>query len=69
MAVLFSLNGQVHGHYTSEFITRSLGMNLLKHHLLIHVDCTHMNYDFRKEMFMASRDRLKKGEETQQLRK
>tara|TARA_B100000378_G_scaffold269307_1_gene257239 strand:- start:13538 stop:16036 length:2499 start_codon:yes stop_codon:yes gene_type:complete len=69
MAVLFSLNGQVHGHYTSEFITRSLKLNLLKNHLLIHVDCTSMKYDFRKELFMASRDRLKDGEETQFLRK
>lgn len=69
MTVLFSLNGQVHGHYTSEFITRSLKMNMLKSHLLIHVDCTEMNYNFRKELFMASRDRLKDGEETQYLRK
>lgn len=68
MAVLFSLNGQVHGHYTSEFITRSLKLNLLKSHLLIHVDCTDIKYEFRKELFMASRDRLKEGEETQQLR-
>lgn len=68
MTVLFSMNGQVHGHYTSEFISRSLKMNLLKGYLLIHVDCTHMNYDFRKELFMASRDRLKDGEETQYLR-
>jgi hypothetical protein len=69
MSVIFSLNGQVHGHYTSEFITRSLKMNLLKNHLLIHVDCTKMNYEFRKELFMASRDRLKDGEETRELRK
>jgi len=27
-----------------------------------------MKYEFRKELFMASRDRLKEGEETQQLR-
>tara|TARA_R110000751_G_scaffold48931_1_gene108731 strand:- start:24211 stop:26673 length:2463 start_codon:yes stop_codon:yes gene_type:complete len=69
MSVLFTLNGQVHGHYTAEFISRSLKFNLLKSHLLIHVDCTEMNYDFRKELFMASRDRLKEGEETQYLRK
>ncbi len=69
MSVLFSVNGQVHGHYTSEFITRSLKLNLLKQHLLIHVDCTKMDYDFRKELFMASRDRLKDGEETRELRK
>ncbi|MAZ26671.1 MAG: hypothetical protein CL868_06285 [Cytophagaceae bacterium] len=68
MAVMFSLNGQVHGHYTSEFITRSLKLNLLKSHLLIHVDCTEMSYNFRKELFMASRDRLKEGQETQFLR-
>lgn len=68
MAVLFSLNGQVHAHYTSEFITRSLKMALLKNHLLIHVDCTQMKYAFRKELFMASRDRLKDCEETRLLR-
>ncbi|MYK43313.1 MAG: hypothetical protein F4039_04410, partial [Gammaproteobacteria bacterium] len=69
MSVLFSVNGQVHGHYTSEFITRSLKLNLLKEHLLIHVDCTDMKPSFRKELFMASRDRLKDGEETRTLRK
>ena len=68
MSVLFSINGQVHGHYTSEFITRSLKLNLLKEHLLIHVDCTNMDYNFRKELFMASRDRLKDGAETRHLR-
>ncbi len=68
MSVLFSVNGQVHGHYTSEFIVRSLQMNLLKHHLLIHVDCTRMDIEFRNKLFMASRDRLKGGEETRALR-
>ena len=68
MSVAFSVNGQVHGFFSSEFITRSLKMNMLKSHLLIHVDCTHMHYDFRKELFMASRDRMKDGEETQYLR-
>lgn len=68
MSVLFSINGQVQGNYTSEFITRSLKMNLLKNHLLIHVDCTNMDIDFRKELFMASRDRLKGGDETRALR-
>lgn len=68
MSVLFSMNGQVHGHYTSEFITKSLKFNMLKKHLLLHVDCTHLDYDFRKELFMASRDRLKSGRETKALR-
>lgn len=68
MSVMFSVNGQVHGHYTSEFITRSLKMPLLKSHLLIHVDCTHMRMTFRNELFMASRDRLKGADETRTLR-
>ena len=68
MSVLFSVNGQVHGHYTSEFITRTLKLPLLKSHLLIHVDCTAMNTEFRRELFMASRDRLKDGKESRKLR-
>jgi hypothetical protein len=68
MSVMFSVNGQVHGNYTSEFITRTLKFNLLKDYLLIHVDCTEMNPDYREELFMASRDRLKQGEEANALR-
>ena len=68
MSVMFSINGQVHGSYTSEFITRTLKFNLLKDYLLIHVDCTEMDPDFREELFMASRDRLKQGEEANGLR-
>lgn len=69
MAVLFSMNGQVHGNFTSEFITRSLKFPLLKEHLLIHVDCTDIKTSVRNELFMASRDRLKEGEESRALRK
>jgi len=68
MQVLFSLNGQVHGHYTLEFISRTLKFNLLKNYLLIHVDCTNMKTEFRSELFMASRDRFKQGEESSYLR-
>jgi len=68
MTVLFSLNGQVHGHYTSEFVTRALKYQLLKDYLLIHVDCNGIDPSFRGELFMASRDRLKDGEESKTLR-
>ena len=68
MSVLFSMNGQVHGHYTTEFITKGLKFNLLKDYLLINIDCTHLNYEFRKELFMASRDRLRQGDESNKLR-
>lgn len=69
MAVIFSMNGQVHGHLTSEFVTRSLKFPLLKDHLLIHVDCTGIKTGVRNELFMASRDRLKGGEESRALRR
>ena len=69
MSILFSVNGQVHGHYTSEFITRSLKLQLLKDYLLVHVDCTDLRTEFRNELFMASRDRLKEGKESRDLRK
>jgi hypothetical protein len=68
MSVMFSVNGQVHGSYSSEFITRALKFNLLKDYLLIHVDCTDMKADFREELFMSDRERLKKGDEANQLR-
>lgn len=68
MSILFSINGQVHGHYTSEFVTRSLKFSLLKDYLLVHVDCTEIYTEFRNELFMASRDRLKDGDESRKLR-
>ena len=68
MRVVFSVNGQVHGHYTTEFISRSLKFGLLKNYLLIHVDVTDLDVEFRNELFMASRDRLKQGEESSTLR-
>lgn len=69
MSILFSINGQVHGHYTSEFVTRSLKFPLLKDYLLVHVDCTEVRTEFRNELFMASRDRLKDGDESRKLRR
>ncbi|SFD76930.1 hypothetical protein [Salipiger profundus] len=69
MAVLFSLNGQVHGAYSSEFVTRALKMPLLKDYLLIHVDCSGLHLEVRNELFMASRDRLKSGDKADTIRK
>lgn len=68
MSVMFSINGQVHFHYTSEFISRSLKFDLIKNFVLIHVDCTQMNSEFRGQLSMASRDRFKDGKESRKLR-
>ncbi len=69
MSIAFSLNGQVHGFYTSEFITRALKWKLFKDYLLIHVDCTHLSLHYRNNLFMASRDRLKNGKEADHIRR
>ncbi len=68
MSVAFSLNGQVHGYYSSEFITRTLKYKLLKDYLLIHVDCTNVKLHYRNNLFMASRDRLKNAKEADNVR-
>jgi len=68
MSVLFSVNGQVQGHYTSEFVTRALKLNLLRDYVLIHVDCSKLKTEVRNELFMASRDRLKRSETNDALR-
>lgn len=69
MTVLFSLNGQVHGSYSSEFVTRALKMPLLKDYLLVHVDCSTLNLSVRNELFMASRDRLKASDKADAIRR
>ncbi len=69
MQVVFTVGGQVHGHYTSEFITRTLQMSLLKDYLLIHVDCTEMKRDFRRNLFKADRERMNQSKEAADLRK
>lgn len=68
MSVMYSLNGQVQASESTVFISQSLDFQLLKDHLLIHVDCSKMNPEFRDELFMASRDRLKDGDESKELK-
>lgn len=68
MSVMFCLNGQVQGYEGTGFISQQLKFDLLKQHLLIHVECSNMNPDFRDELFMASRDRLKEGDESRELK-
>ncbi len=69
MQVVFSVAGQVHGHYTSEFISLTLQFSVLKDYLLIHVDCTEMKHDFRRNLFKADRERMNQSREAAELRK
>ncbi len=69
MQVVFSVAGQVHGHYTSEFISRTLQFPVLKDYVLVHVDCTEMKHTFRRNLFKADRERMNQSKEAADLRK
>lgn len=66
-AVIFTLNGQVHGSEQRRFISQELGFSMLRDSMLIQVDCTNIKTSFRQDLFMASRDRLKGSEKKQNL--
>lgn len=66
-AVVFTLNGQVHGYFRRSFISQELGLSLLRDHMLVQVDCTKMKTSYRQDLFKGSRDRLNEGIKTERL--
>jgi len=61
-AVIFTVNGQVHGFLPRSFISQTLGFSMLRDSLLVQVDCTNIRTSFRQDLFMANRYNLKEGE-------
>lgn len=59
LAVIFTINGQVHDYLTSSFIASKNGANLpyLSDSLLVNIDCSNISPFVRDELFMSSRDR------------
>ena len=66
--VFFLVNGQVHGQFSSEFITRRLRFDYIRNHILVSVDCTEIERAVAEDLFMASRDRLRKNEHYDEIR-
>jgi len=66
--VIFTINGQVHGDFSTSFISTELGFPLLKYSMLVHVDCTRIKTTFRKNLFKASRDRMNESSKTESLK-
>jgi hypothetical protein len=61
--IIFTLNGQTHGHLTPDFFTRkAVGMSYLADSILVIVDCSKFTSRAREVLFMNSRDRLRSGE-------
>ena len=66
--VYFLVNGQVHGSFGQEFISRRLKFDYIGENILVAVDCTNMDRAIAEDLFMASRDRLRKNEHYDTLR-
>lgn len=60
--IIFSVNGQSHGHLSKSFFRRkSVGMSYLADSILVTIDCTYISSRARELLFMPSRDRLRSG--------
>ena len=66
--VFFLVNGQVHGQFGGEFVTRKLKFDYIRDYILVSVDCTGINRSVAEDLFMASRDRLRRNEHYDAIR-
>jgi len=61
--VIFTVNGQTHGHLTNDFFGRkAVGHSYLRSSILVTVDCSELSGRAREDLFMNSRDRLSRNE-------
>lgn len=61
-AIILTINGQAHATYDRRFFSRkSVKKDWIKNSLLVHVDCSDFPKDVREDLFMGSRDRLRRG--------
>lgn len=61
--IIFTLNGQTHGHLTPDFYRRkNVGLSYLAESILVVVDCTCFSGRAREDLIMNSRDRLSGGD-------
>lgn len=65
LAVIFTVNGQVHGNLGNNFITTGAKLPYLSGFLLVNVDCT--NIPGATELFMSSRERMFDNETVRSL--
>jgi hypothetical protein len=58
--IVFTVNGQTHGHLTKDFFNRKNAgrLNYIADSILVSVDCSNISGRAREDLFMNSRDRL-----------
>ena len=64
-SVVFTMNGQVHA--TEKPLVLKKMFSYIHKHLLIHVDCSDLDQNFRSSLFMADRSGFREGESKTQL--
>lgn len=68
--VVFTVNGQTHGHLTRDFFRRKkIGLSYIADSVLIIVNCNSITGRAREDLFMNSRDRLCGGELRSEIEK
>ncbi|MCP6727586.1 MAG: hypothetical protein KJI69_06260 [Patescibacteria group bacterium] len=61
--IIFTVNGQTHGYLTKDFFRRgNIGLGYLADSIFVIVDCSNVGGSAREDLFMNSRDRLRKCE-------
>jgi len=61
--IIFMINGQTHGYFPKRFFSRyKVGMSYIADSILVIVDATSISARAREDLFMNSRDRLRRGE-------
>jgi hypothetical protein len=66
--VVFGVNGQMHGTYSTSFFTRGkVNLSYLADSMLVYADCSQIDGQTREDLFMNSRDRLSVNALSKQL--
>jgi hypothetical protein len=66
--VVFGVNGQMHGTYSTDFFTRGkVNLSYLADSMLVYADCSQIDGQTREDLFMNSRDRLSVNALSKQL--
>lgn len=66
--IFFLVNGQAHGQFGADFVSRNLKFDYIRDHILVSVDSTGVERSVAEDLFMASRDRLRKNEHYEEIR-
>ncbi len=61
-AIILTINGQAHATFDKRFFNRNnVKKSWIKDSLLVHVDCTNFKKSVKEDLFMGSRDRMRRG--------